>query len=91
MEMDLFWIINAKQDPVLYFQKHPGRFAMLHVKDMTADGSMTDVGRGMIDFAELFSHLETAGFEHYFIEHDNPSDGINSIAYSYNSVDSIRF
>jgi sugar phosphate isomerase/epimerase len=91
MEMDLFWIINAKQDPVAYFQDNPGRFSMLHVKDMAMDGAMTDVGRGTIDFAELFSHAEGAGFKHYFIEHDNPDDGINSIAYSYNSVDKIRF
>jgi sugar phosphate isomerase/epimerase len=91
MEMDLFWIINAKQDPVTYFQNHPGRFSNLHVKDMAVGGEMTDVGRGTIDFARLFSHAEDAGFQHYFIEHDNPDDGLNSIAYSFNSVDNIRF
>lgn len=91
MEMDLFWAVNANQDPVTWFQKYPGRFSMLHVKDMGTDGSMVDVGRGTIDFAELFTHADSAGFEHYFIEHDNPSDGINSIAYSYNSVNNIRF
>jgi len=90
-EMDLFWIVVGGQNPVSYFQNYPGRFSMLHVKDRAADGSMVDVGRGTIDFAELFSYVETAGFEHYFIEHDNPDDGINSIAYSYNTVNGIRF
>lgn len=91
MEMDLYWAVNAKQNPVTWFRNHPGRFAMLHVKDMDRDGNMVDVGRGTIDFAELFSHVEGAGFEHYFIEHDYPTDGINSITYSYNTVSNIRF
>ena len=91
MEMDLFWIVNAGQDPIPYFENHPGRFAMLHVKDRAADGAMVDVGRGVIDFAELFSYADVAGFEHYFIEHDNPDDGINSIAYSYDTLSRIRF
>ena len=40
---------------------------------------------------EGFSYADVAGFEHYFIEHDNPDDGINSIAYSYNNLSRIRF
>ena len=91
MEMDLFWIVDAGEDPIPYFEKHPGRFAMLHVKDRAGDGSMVDVGRGVINFAELFGYADVAGFEHYFIEHDNPDDGITSIAYSYNSLSRIRF
>jgi sugar phosphate isomerase/epimerase len=74
-----------------YFRNNPGRFSMLHVKDRAADGAMADVGRGTLDFAEIFALASVAGFEHYFIEHDNPSDGINSIAYSYNTVNQIRF
>lgn len=90
-EMDLYWAAHAGVDATDYFKKYPGRFPMLHVKDRLADGTMADVGRGTIDFASIFALAETAGFEHYFIEHDNPSDGINSIAYSYNTVNSIRF
>lgn len=33
MEMDLGWISVAGQDPVTYFQKYPGRFPLVHVKD----------------------------------------------------------
>lgn len=91
MEMDLFWILDAGQNPIPYFESHPGRFAMLHVKDRTVDGNMADVGRGTIDFAELFTYADVAGFEHYFIEHDNPDDGFNSIAYSYYSLNQLRF
>lgn len=90
-EMDLYWAANAGVDPMDYFRANPGRFTMLHVKDRAANGSMVDVGRGTIDFAEIFAMVSTGGFDHYFIEHDNPDDGMNSITYSYNSVNAIRF
>ncbi len=90
-EMDLFWSATAGVDATEYFRNNPGRFPMLHVKDKAADGTMVDVGRGTIDFAAIFSLASVAGFEHYFIEHDNPSDGINSVTYSYNNVNQIRF
>ncbi len=34
MEMDLCWINVAGQDPVAYFERYPGRFPLVHVKDM---------------------------------------------------------
>lgn len=91
IELDLYWISNAKVDPVPYFQNHGGRFSMLHVKDMDEHGRMADVGRGTIDFAGIFSHQEDAGFQHYFVEHDNPGDGIASIASSIYTVRNLRF
>ncbi len=33
-ELDIFWIIKGGCDPVAYFLKYPGRFALWHVKDM---------------------------------------------------------
>jgi sugar phosphate isomerase/epimerase len=90
-EMDLFWAEEAGYDATFYFLKYPGRYPMLHVKDRSGAGQMVDVGRGYINFAELFSYASKAGFRHYFIEHDNPSDGVNSISYSYNSLRDLRF
>ncbi len=34
MEMDLCWIRVAGQDPLAYFKKYPGRFPLVHVKDL---------------------------------------------------------
>jgi len=34
MEMDLCWITVGGADPLAYFHKYPGRFKMVHVKDM---------------------------------------------------------
>ncbi len=81
-ELDLYWTIAAGADPARYFREHPGRFALVHVKDRTADGTMTDVGAGTIDFASLFALSEQAGIRHYIVEHDNPADPFASIAAS---------
>jgi len=34
MEMDLCWIAVTGQDPVAYFKRFPGRFPLVHVKDV---------------------------------------------------------
>jgi sugar phosphate isomerase/epimerase len=41
MEMDLCWISVAGKDPVSYFDKYPGRFPMVHVKDYVNDPNAT--------------------------------------------------
>jgi sugar phosphate isomerase/epimerase len=38
MELDLCWIAAAEQDPIAYFNKYPGRFPLVHVKDWLRDG-----------------------------------------------------
>ena len=87
-EMDLFWITKAGKDPVAYLTRHPGRFPMVHVKDMTADGVMVDVGKGTIDFAKIFA-VAQGGIKHYFVEHDNPPDPFASIAASYRALQAL--
>jgi len=90
-EMDLFWIIKAGGDPFEYFRQYPGRFPMVHVKDMAADGAMVDVGAGQIDFAGIFARSDQAGIQHCFVEHDNPDDPFASIQASHDSLRQLEF
>ena len=85
MEMDIFWLVTGGGDPLAYFTKYPGRFRMVHVKDMdgTAARTMTDVGKGVIDWRRIFAQSRKAGIEHYFVEHDEARDPFASIAASY--------
>ena len=39
MELDICWTVAAGQDPVAYFNRYPGRFPLVHVKDWLKDGS----------------------------------------------------
>jgi len=90
-EMDLFWITKGGYRPLDYFARYPGRFGFVHVKDMTADGTMVDVGSGTIDFAAIFAKRKNAGIGHYFVEHDEPGDPFKSIRNSYEYLRGLEF
>ena len=84
-EMDLYWFTKGGGDPLAYFKRWPGRFPLVHVKDMLPgpEQKMADVGAGKIDWRTIFQHAGEAGIEHYFVEHDEPADPMASIAASY--------
>jgi sugar phosphate isomerase/epimerase len=89
MEVDLYWIKKAGQDPLALFQKHPGRFPLWHVKDMSkeADQSFAAVGTGIIDFKTIFQHKDQAGMKFFFVEQDKcPGSPFDSIAQSYKFI-----
>ena len=85
MEIDLFWVTKAGQNPVDIFNKYPGRFQLFHMKDMytqeapyyTTDG-VTDfapVGAGIINFKEILAAKNVAGMKYMFVEQDSTKDG----------------
>jgi sugar phosphate isomerase/epimerase len=101
MQLDLFWAVKAAQEPVALFGKHPGRFPLVHVKDMrdikgtqalAADNSegvgphMVDVGAGDIDFKSIFAASQQAGLQYYVVEHDAPKDPIASVRTSFGNL-----
>jgi sugar phosphate isomerase/epimerase len=81
-ELDLYWVSQAGHRPLDWFARHPGRFTLVHVKDM--DGSperrMVDPGRGVIDFPAILDRREQAGILHWFVEHDQPEDPFGTAA-----------
>ncbi len=86
IELDLYWITLGGHDPMQYFRRYPGRFPMVHVKDMKKGGDrpqMVDVGQGDIDFGAILAHRKEAGIRHFFVEHDQPADPLASAARSY--------
>lgn len=91
MELDLYWIRKGGRDAASYFHEHNGRFRLVHVKDMGADGSMVDVGRGLIPWADLLAAARKAGVRHFLVEHDEPKDPIAFARASYQYLTSIRF
>jgi sugar phosphate isomerase/epimerase len=91
LEMDLFWITNAGQSPLTYFSRVPGRIELVHVKDMDAAKKMVDVGKGTIDWAQIFAQRDKAGIKHFFVEHDNPPDPLASAATSYQYLSALTF
>ena len=46
MEMDLCWISVAGKDPLAYFEKYPGRFPLVHIKDWVKDSTHSSGYKG---------------------------------------------
>ncbi len=85
-ELDLYWIIKAGEDPLRYIKKYPNRFPLWHIKDMDNDGSMRDVGEGIIDFEEIFKLKKLSGLEHYYVEHDNTPNSLMTASKSFDAL-----
>jgi sugar phosphate isomerase/epimerase len=106
MELDLCWIVVGGGDPLKYFDRYPGRFPLVHVKDVkklpevSASGGqnfgdsvkdMTEVGSGIIDWKKIFAQSEKAGIKHYIVEHDKAKAPFNSIKVSYEYLRHLRW
>jgi sugar phosphate isomerase/epimerase len=91
LELDLFWAVAAGEDPKAIIQRNPGRIYAYHVKDRTADGKMTSVGKGVIDFADIFTLNATAGVKHFYVENDqSPAPYLPDIQTSFATLSRLR-
>ena len=105
MEMDVFWATYAGVDPLHYLQLYPGRFPLLHIKDLyknvavnphedpPANGPnpFAPVGQGKIDWAKIFSHVSEAGAKHIFVEQDICNmPPLEAIKISFNYLKNLR-
>ena len=94
LELDLYWITKAGAKPLGYFEKYPGRFHLLHVKDMDATPRryFTEVGRGVVDFKTAFANAKLAGVRHYFVEQDEtPGSPFDSLKVSIDYLKQLEF
>lgn len=73
-ELDVYWTMWGHAAPVEYFKKYPGRFRLLHIKDLREIGQS-----GMVGFDAIFNNAGVAGVEDYFLEMeaftDDPETG----------------
>jgi sugar phosphate isomerase/epimerase len=84
MEIDIYWVSKAGQDPVEMFNRYPGRFQLFHLKDMFTQQApyfdivkddIAPVGAGVIDFKRIFAAADVAGMKYHFVEDDNQGNG----------------
>jgi sugar phosphate isomerase/epimerase len=62
-QMDVYWVVMGKMSPVDYFNKYPGRWKLLHIKDKREIGQS-----GMVGFDAIFNNAKTAGVEQIVVE-----------------------
>jgi sugar phosphate isomerase/epimerase len=61
MELDLFWMIAGGGDPAAYLDAYPGRFALMHIKDMSEVVRFAGRGQTPQEWIELFPKMRDAG------------------------------
>jgi len=82
--------MRAVGDPVMYFNKYPGRFISMHLQgvDLKAPepargqrgGPQLAVGKDSLDWAKIFAAAKTGGVQNYFVE-QNWDLTVESVAY----------
>jgi sugar phosphate isomerase/epimerase len=93
MEIDVFWMTQGGGDPVKYMERYPGRFPMLHVKDMGPGPkhAMLDVGQGTINWKKILRAGKTGGVKHVFVENDEAKEPLVSIKTSFKYLNALRY
>ncbi len=61
MELDLFWMIAGGGDPLTTFASYPGRFALMHIKDMSEIVRFEGRGQTSQEWMALFPYMRDAG------------------------------
>jgi sugar phosphate isomerase/epimerase len=99
-EMDIFWIVYAGQHPAEWLHRYPGRFPLLHVKDIrkgtplgglprdVREEDSVPLGDGIVDIPSALIAAQETGVRHYYIE-DEAVDAARQIPLSLRYLETI--
>jgi sugar phosphate isomerase/epimerase len=100
-EMDIFWVVDAGQDPVAYLRQYPTRFRLMHLKDMRKGPPLANytanapgewdvpLGTGRIDLPAILSEATRIGVSRYYVE-DESKEAVHNIVETLHYLKSLR-
>lgn len=79
-ELDVAWVAAAGLDPVAVINAYPGRFRLMHAKDIKGETQANfemkqvpaEVGSGKLDWPRVIAAGRRAGITEYFVEQEPP-------------------
>ena len=101
-EMDVLWTWLPGLDPVALIRKYPGRFRLMHIKDMkpgiargSLSGGLPDeqqaaIGAGQVPWSDVMAAAERDGFEEYYIEDETP-DPVHNVPASISFLEQLHY
>ena len=101
-EMDVLWTWLPNVDAAALIRKYPGRFRLMHIKDMKPGlprGSLSGgipaeqkavIGQGQVNWSDLMAAAERDGVEHYYIEDESP-DPVANVPKSISFLEVLRY
>lgn len=86
VQLDLYWVYKGNHDPLTLFEKYPGRFELVHVKDMdqTDQRGKACIGQGIVDFKAIFDRAKLAGIKYAIVENEGVEKGLECAEVSMN-------
>jgi sugar phosphate isomerase/epimerase len=99
-QMDVYWVVNAEQDPVKLLKRYRNRFVLMHVKDMkqgTPHNLLGEsdvennvaVGQGVIPWSDVIQAAKDVGVKWYFLE-DESSRSVTQIPQSLRFMETLK-
>jgi sugar phosphate isomerase/epimerase len=77
MEMDIGWLTASGEDPARYLREHPGRFPLVHIKDVANHDpnhllrlKPIEVGKGIVDWPKVMAAARAAGARIGYVEYE---------------------
>lgn len=69
-ELDICWSTYAKRQPADLFKSYPGRFELLHLKDLSQENDKETVilGQGKVDFDTTLENMKKGGSKMLILE-----------------------
>lgn len=101
-QMDILWVQFPGEDPAAWLMKYPGRWELMHLKDLkkgVATGSHTGgtdpnndvvLGTGQMDWPKILSAAKKSGVKHYFIE-DESMWSVEHIPQTLKYLEQVKF
>ncbi len=92
MEMDLGWVIVTGNDPLVYFEKYPGRFPLWHLKDMDLkEKHSVEFGKGSLDVKKMLENAKKAGMKYFFVEQEEyTGTAFDCLEYNMNYLKNLK-
>jgi sugar phosphate isomerase/epimerase len=99
--MDVLWVVFPGQDPVQWLKRYPGRWALMHLKDLrkgVRTGELTGktdvtndvpLGTGQMNWPAILKAAQESGVKYYFIEDESPTV-VEQIPQSLNYLQSLK-
>ena len=102
-EMDVFWASLPGNDPAALLRKYPGRWKLMHIKDMkkglatgvhtgsaNPDSSEVPAGTGQTDYRAVLRAAKEVGVERYYLE-DETARPFETVPLSVRWLEAVRF
>ena len=81
-QLDVFWVLHPGQDPVTLLKRYPGRFELMHLKDLrkgvkgnisgsAPNSTSVALGEGQADWPAIIRAAQATGVQRYYIEDES--------------------